>query len=199
MPMWLAGVGLQRWTRGWTSDKAGKYVPGLLCWAAVAAMCGLWPRYFAWANSPHRPQLHAALMGSGHTSGAFASYYFGAATILAVLGVALLDKPMGRLLVPLEKPIRWFANHTFSLYLFHFPVLVLLAILTRFDPSSMAQVVGVFFATVAICMVLSLVSEEKKLWWRKAVGRWLGALLGMMQGRESGSLAAPAMERPSGS
>jgi peptidoglycan/LPS O-acetylase OafA/YrhL len=128
---------------------------------------------------------------------AFASYYFGVATIVAILGVTLLDRPIGALLMPVERPIRWFANHTFSLYLFHFPILALLAIVTKYNPASLWQIIAIFFAAVTICIGLSTISEDKKLWWRRMVGVWLGALIHFVQRLFGAKPASHGVERPS--
>jgi peptidoglycan/LPS O-acetylase OafA/YrhL len=182
LPIWLAGVALQRLGQRWKPKPgAASYALGAACFAAILAAVLAWPKYHAWALRDHGHRMNTFLAGTGHTSMAFASYYFGVATIVAILGVMLLDKPIGSLLQPVEKPIRWFANHTFSLYLFHFPILALLAIVTKYNPSSQWQIIAIFFVAVILCIGLSTISEDKKLWWRKMVGIWLGSLVHSVQ------------------
>lgn len=109
------------------------------------------------------------IRGKGRAVAQPVFYYWGAVTSLLILGVAALDEWSERVLVPLERPIRWCAGHTFSLYLFHFPLLVLAYVTLHYNRSSRPQQAMVLAGVLGCCVLLSKISEEKKLWWRASV------------------------------
>jgi peptidoglycan/LPS O-acetylase OafA/YrhL len=111
------------------------------------------------------------LHGKNRAVDAYLFYYWGILTSLLIFAVVALENPLGHVLLPLEKPIRWCAAHTFSLYLFHFPLLVLINFVTHYNRGSVGSQALVFTTLIALCILLSTFTESKKLWWRKVVRR----------------------------
>ena len=171
LPVWLAGVALHRLTLRLRLTRYQAMLTGLPCLLALAAGCILWPAFDSWSNQPHSMLLHGFLHGRGRAAQAYLFYYWGALTSLLVLAVASLQNPIGRLLIPMEKPIRWCAAHTFSLYLFHFPLYVLVFVLTHYNRASRIADTAAFLTVITLCVLLSSVSEAKKFWWRNMLQR----------------------------
>lgn len=63
------------------------------------------------------------------------------------------------------------AGSTFSIYLFHFPVLVFVYSLTHYDRDSTTAVIAAFAATLAACVALSYGSERRKRVWTSLIVR----------------------------
>jgi len=170
LPVWVAGVALQQFTgREWLSRSVSTLL-GVVCLAGFVAMCFAWPWTTVWVDQPHIYWVHWMLHGNGmRTVFAWVFYYWGTGTVLLILGVAQFEGFFGRVIVPLEKPIRWCAAHSFSIYLFHLPIFVLLYVTIHFDQTSMRNAVLLGLADVVLCMALSIVSESRKLWWRRKI------------------------------
>jgi peptidoglycan/LPS O-acetylase OafA/YrhL len=168
-PIWILGVLLQRLTVriGLMKNNRGRLGAfSLLGFALTLAAAG---PYIAWCNSPHNPRVTYLLHGDN--SMAIPYLYFLAAlmTLWLILTVAFLQTWLGPFFDALERPVRWLAGNTFSIYLFHLPVLVLLHAVTRYNPASRVEVAAVFFADILICLLLATVSEHRKVWWRTLI------------------------------
>jgi peptidoglycan/LPS O-acetylase OafA/YrhL len=173
LPVWLAGVWLHRTTAKMHLTPARSRGLGVLCLLGVVATCVFWQDYARWVSLPHGPIVAGLLQGRDRAYFTYVYYYWGAATCLLILAVAQFQQPLGRILDPIERPIRWCAGHTFSLYLFHFPLFVFLFVTTHYDRTSFRSVALVFVADVLLCMCLSTISEDRKDWWRKTITRCL--------------------------
>ena len=175
LPVWWAGVVLHRLTE----KRKGKqsWVVGFVLVLLIAVACMGWPAFSAWSKVPHAYLMELFLHGKDRASTAYLFYYWGVVSFALIFAASELEGFLGQVLLPLEKPIRWCAGHTFSIYLFHFPLLVCIYLLTHYDRSSAAKKLMVFVVVLAGCAVLSLISEEKKLAWRRIVKRGLDAVL----------------------
>jgi len=107
-----------------------------------------------------------------HTFHAWAFFLFlGLSFSLTLLGVDILAPYLTRAAKAVERPIRWFAGATFTIYLTHLPILLLFAALSsRLDDAIRGPliVVGTLIAT----LFLAEVGERRKNLWRR-----LGILL----------------------
>jgi peptidoglycan/LPS O-acetylase OafA/YrhL len=72
----------------------------------------------------------------------------------------------------LEKSVRWLANHSFSLYLFHFPLLLFIRTLNIFDPFVWWQGTLEIGLILTIIFTLSEFTESK----RPALQKWITLL-----------------------
>ncbi len=168
-PLWIAGVALHRFSSKYKIPPDRTIPIGLACLATCVVGVLVWPLVDLWGSSPHSRILDLLLHGQDRAADAYLYYYWGVLTCLLVLAALALENQFSRILLPLEKPIRWLAAHTFSLYLFHFPLLVLIYVTTHYDRSSVLAKVIVFLTVFTLCILLSSVTESKKYWWRKAI------------------------------
>jgi len=67
-----------------------------------------------------------------------------------------------------EKPIRWLAAHTFSLYLYHYPLLVFFTSTGLFDPQKPWSVALEAILVLALVFLLSTFTESKRHCWYQA-------------------------------
>ena len=75
-------------------------------------------------------------------------------------------------LPPLQCSLKYVAGATFSLYLFHMPLLGLIGVHATsigFQPSPLASVL-LYFGVFAVIFALAAVTERKKHWWKKLFG-----------------------------
>jgi peptidoglycan/LPS O-acetylase OafA/YrhL len=73
--------------------------------------------------------------------------------------------------------VRWMASHTFSLYLYHVPLLFFIRAVTKYDPHNPWEVIGALSATLVIISLLSKVTEEQYPILRARSRRWMTSLL----------------------
>lgn len=161
MPIWLLGVALYRY-----SDRI-PLSPGVAKVGFVASLAA----FFSIALFvPDLPVHHgfAPLYYSGAFITDFASGLCLAATI------ACFDQAFGNSTPPVrfEKGVRWIADHTFSLYLYHFPLVVAATACIGFDHSSVWQTGLVVIGILLIILILSTFTESKRRAWHQAFA-WL--------------------------
>lgn len=154
-PLWLLGVGAWHIVR--RMRPLGRKV-------GVAALCALsllalgWRRWAGGLASPlfewSEPQRLAASMG----------YYIVLGLLVAAAIVIFVATAQGRPIWPpvLERAVRYCAGASFTLYIMHLPVMVLIAALL---PGMVATVPGAVLATVATIaatFALAQVGERRK-------------------------------------
>jgi peptidoglycan/LPS O-acetylase OafA/YrhL len=62
----------------------------------------------------------------------------------------------------IEKSSRFLSSFTFSLYLFHLPILYFIASMINYDKNNLLNVIAIFILVVITCFVLSLFTERQK-------------------------------------
>jgi peptidoglycan/LPS O-acetylase OafA/YrhL len=92
------------------------------------------------------------------------SYVVGIMTAINFIGFNSLCN--GRKPGRLKPPITWLAAKTLSLYLFHFPILYVLAAFWPIGPHPAIRGMTIILVTLATVFLLSLVSEAQKNRWR---------------------------------
>jgi peptidoglycan/LPS O-acetylase OafA/YrhL len=75
------------------------------------------------------------------------------------------------------KLIRWMAGHTFSLYLYHLPILLLIRAITKYDPHNLFAVLAAISVTLLIIAGLSKVTEERYPALRTLLRRWTATFM----------------------
>jgi peptidoglycan/LPS O-acetylase OafA/YrhL len=75
------------------------------------------------------------------------------------------------------KLTRWMAGHTFSLYLYHVPILLFLRAITKYDPNNQIAVYAAMAVTLLMIVVLSKITEEQYPNLRATLRRWIAAFL----------------------
>jgi peptidoglycan/LPS O-acetylase OafA/YrhL len=89
-------------------------------------------------------------------------YMAGLSTGLLLIAVIAFEDYLSDLARRCSATIRALASATFSIYLYHFPLLVLAGGVLGYDRSSASQKTGVFLAVIASCYALAQVTEAKK-------------------------------------
>lgn len=175
LPVWVLGVWLYRRN---TTSRIG--VP-----AGIALFAGSIALYAAFRASGGRDALLEATyawLGKGFVRGELmwsdeflAAYVIGPLVACNFAGFHALSDRLAPLMARGERWIRRGAGATFSIYLFHYPLLQFWAALLRLDPSSIAAPVVLFALTVGTCFVLAHFTESRKDFARSVVSRLLPA------------------------
>ncbi len=75
------------------------------------------------------------------------------------------------------KLIRWMASHTFSLYLYHVPILWFILAVTKYDARNPVAVLTALAVTLLAIVGLSKVTEERYPALRSLLRRWIGRVV----------------------
>jgi peptidoglycan/LPS O-acetylase OafA/YrhL len=169
-PLWILGSLIYRLHGRLTLNRnvAAVLLAGSLAGLVAVRASGLDDRLNAAAN---------ALLGGYPAAHLHASQFFASDYVVGLLaglnifaarycGFALLEVP------PLRRAIVYAASFTFTLYLTHRPFLNLMLLLGH-DPQSPARIVLMVVAVLAAVWLFGLVTERRKLAWR----RWFGQLV----------------------
>jgi peptidoglycan/LPS O-acetylase OafA/YrhL len=126
-----------------------------------------------WLKSQIGAELHRELTFSRY----FLSDYILAPIILMnFAGFRAIAHRFGRVALLAEKPIRFFAGYTFSLYLFHQPLILFFAALFDGDPAGYAFYTQVMIGVFVTVFVLGRFTEKKKYVFRGLVERIFDAV-----------------------
>ncbi len=165
LPVWLTGVAAW-WLQA-------RFEPGRLFAAAIAGVSGalllaFWVKGWCFPGGPLAvaPWFYSGRWGSDLLLGAL----FGA----HVLGCGWLWKN-APVPAPIERPVRAAAGMTFSLYAYHYPLLVLGAALPFYDPRQPGHVVGLALGVLGAVTLLHRFTEGRRRAWRELFFRWLSA------------------------
>jgi peptidoglycan/LPS O-acetylase OafA/YrhL len=155
--LWLLGFGCYRLCKRIALTRAQGRALLLFC-----SLClGLAP-YLAQFFSEHTP-FGGGIIGFGQ--------FFVAGIPFAgtIVGFAFADIPLAR--SRWAGPIRWAAGATFTIYLLHFPLGVLVHALVPQTWPLAGRWFGIFGLLVGICFVIAECSERRKESWRRALGQ----------------------------
>jgi peptidoglycan/LPS O-acetylase OafA/YrhL len=102
------------------------------------------------------------------------AYYYGLGLLIGLnfIGFSLMSEMLSGLAARIAQPIRWLAGATFTFYLMHMPVAVMLCAVSPWPPGSTATRLIVIGGTLVMVLLLAELGERRKAWWR-----WLFALL----------------------
>ncbi len=76
---------------------------------------------------------------------------------------------MNKLLIKSETPIRYMASSTFTLYLFHLPLLLFYGAVLKHDPNDMKDIALLGFITFITCLFIAQYTERKKYIFKKYI------------------------------
>ncbi len=174
-PCWLLGVLLERLLR----QGHVTALPATAAWGIVLAPWAL----YAGGLALHVPQHLTVLTDAMLDQLALPGYVLGFSDefiwnfLIAVLmafhfiGVHRLAREATWIGAGAGTAIRWLAGATFSIYLFHYPVLNFLHGLPAFDSANPAHQVALATTALAACFLLAEVSERRLPFWKHLVGR----------------------------
>jgi len=165
MPPWIAGACL--------FDVLRKVPPSSRLGALSAVLFGC----IAFATFHSRFDL-ASHIYSFHwlgKSAQFLTYYIWTiATCLLILSIHCLEPHIRGILLQMKKVSTILSSSTFSIYLYHFPLLVLVYSIWHYDRGSTAAKLLVFGSVLISCFVLSRWTEAKKRSWAAGL-RWIAS------------------------
>jgi peptidoglycan/LPS O-acetylase OafA/YrhL len=163
MPLWLLGVVVHRLcTRRYVPPVLGSalFVGSLVAWAGYEVLAWHWgrleisdARLLAILKRPELPQ----------------DYVVAACFAVNLIGFHALSTQLKPYVSGDWRLLRWLAGATFSLYLFHEPLLRVLATVNPWAPNSVAGRILVAGGTLAAVFALAEVTERRKGAWRRAI------------------------------
>ena len=113
----------------------------------------------------HLENLGISLFGDrvGHSRVFLPATIFGVAVALNILSFPSLEKYLAPLLMRIRVPIQWLAGATFSIYLFHHPLLNMFGAVAQVGEQSAFWVnLIILVFTLLCCIALSTVTEARK-------------------------------------
>ncbi len=133
-----------------------------------------------WVNASGYAEFFGVRIFIGGDQYILADLYLAVSFGLVLLFIDSLAPAVSR--IPrTAKLARMTAAHTFSLYLYHAPLLIFFAALTAHNPASRASLALIVLLTLVTVFALSVVTEDK----RPALRHWLQRRLGIRQTRPS--------------
>ena len=158
--LWLLGFACYRLGRQPADPRLG----WTLCVGALVA-------FVLYEQDAHRyGEIYAAFSFSPERLHDYAQdYIVGGLFALHLFGFRIVSGIFAPLLGRLEKPIRWIAGATFSLYLFHVPLIETAVALSPWPASAWPTRGMVFIGVPLIVLVLAEVTERRKAAWRRAI------------------------------
>lgn len=169
LPIWLMGVGVYHFAQN-------HQLPaqlGWVLWVGSFVGYGLYqslglPGYLLWRSAQWfgEPFVLEQLVWSKDFVG---NYLVGFLVAANFVGFWRICGAFNTVLVRVQHSIRFFAGFTFSVYLFHMPLLHFFGALIQHDATSPAGQSFVLVATVISIFLLGLVTEHKK----SVVKRWI--------------------------
>lgn len=164
-PLWLIGLACYRLC---TRINLGRFI-GFALWAGSLL---LWIAYevLAWRYG-RLPSVAPAFLRRPEFA---QDYLVGLLFAMNLLGFRSASRLLGPLLRPFERPIRWMAGTTFTLYLFHVPIAQFLATLVPWPPHALATRVVIVGGTLCGVFLAAEITERRKDLWRRGFSRILG-------------------------
>lgn len=174
-PCWLAGVGLHHLT---TRMDISAVRPAFAWVLALAP----WAIYAHWLSIGLPKTLTAytfVMFGAQQTPNAM----FGFAdefiwnNLLALLfaahffGVYCLAGQAQRIGPRIEAVVRWMAGATFSIYLFHYPLITLLYAMPGYDAGNQMHYFGIAAIALVLCFILAEFSERRLGAWKAGIDK----------------------------
>lgn len=175
-PLWWLGVLIHRW-------QALYRLPKPLCWLLFLSSFPLYAAYIHFDIAYRSSDLLRNWIGEYWTVQlSFSKFFLGnyllglaiAANFVGFRGIA---EQFAAPLIMLEKPVRWLAGYTFSLYLMHQPLLQLYAALFRGDPQGHLFYWQVVIATIVTIGIAGNLTEQRRGELKRLINAFLTKLV----------------------
>lgn len=161
-PIWLLGAGVYRLCQRHTLPPGpglALFAGSILAYLAFRGF-GLRDAWLAWTHLQlGRPFVELSLRWSNEF---VSSYALGVLVAANFVGFQAIADRVWPLLSRAEPLIRDWAGYTFSIYLFHYPLLQFLGATGLFDPSSPLAIFLLFAATLVGCRFVGYYTEQRK-------------------------------------
>jgi peptidoglycan/LPS O-acetylase OafA/YrhL len=167
-PIWVFGVVLHRWQRLYA-------LPEWQYWAMFLGSIPAFLLFQSHGMSEMGSQMLRAMVGDAwHKQATFSRYFimdYPLALIIAAnfVGFRGVAHHFAAPLIACERPIRWMASFTFSLYLLHQPLLQFFAALINGNPGNLLFYAEVMAATLASVVALGMMTEHKRGYLRDVI------------------------------
>ncbi|WP_445145018.1 acyltransferase family protein [Dyella sp. Tek66A03] len=170
-PLWLMGAAA--WTLS-TRISIRKSRAGLL-WCGTLTLLGVlvvWQlaRLRISGGQPFPVEEAAPWRSPANWHAYLADYGLGLLVALNFLSLNLSATYWARLARAVERPMRWLAGTTFTLYLLHVPVAQFLAAMSPRQVGTLPEQILVVAGTFGVVFLVAEYTERRKTAWRKAVG-----------------------------
>jgi peptidoglycan/LPS O-acetylase OafA/YrhL len=150
--------------------------------ALVLGMSAIYVIYKIW---PHYSGLSLNIMPDIFGMPVWQTRYFvGVLFALHIVGFHAMAGWVTPLLMRFERPIRWCAGATFTIYLFHLPVAQFLSTLVPWPPGSWATRLVMLGGTLLILFGIAELTERRKDAWRRGIAALVGRFA--VPGRQPG-------------
>lgn len=173
LPIWLMGAGLYHLLKRMpVSSKMA-----LVAAAAAVAMIIIYELAQTGALSPLISKLARSQQftpfdfSKVRLSSIAQDYFIAIAFSLSVIAYHGLSRHVSGTMLAMEKPIRFLAGGTFTLYLMHLPVLLCIAAVSPLEKTSLGSALLLIGAAVVSCFGLAELFERRKNMWKSTVGR----------------------------
>jgi peptidoglycan/LPS O-acetylase OafA/YrhL len=186
-PVWLMGVAVYRRMRSGEPLPAYLAIPLFLAPAGVIGV-------FALDRALHLRERIEAVIDPHYL--AFSIIFvpaivFGALVACNIYAFPSLERFLAPALGRIDKPVRWIAGATLSIYLYHYPLLYLFGAIFCVEPTSPFWInLSIVACTLACCFALSAVTENKK----RLVRGWLEEIWQLLTQAEAAEAVVPAKE-----
>jgi peptidoglycan/LPS O-acetylase OafA/YrhL len=154
-PIWLLGVAIHRVRTHLSKAMGWALFLGSIGGAIALLLTSLGPMLYWWMD---RPIVH--LIGDGYSRHLPLKYATGLVVAANILGFAIIQHRIS--LQAIERPVRWLAGMTFSLYLFHYPLLHMYASALPGEVDSPVRAMALVTLTLVTVAALATVTERKK-------------------------------------
>lgn len=180
-PIWLMGVALYRW-------EAPKRMGEPAAWAALLlSSLGIFLWQWYQLTDFFTDQLKLAIGAEAHKQLAFSKFFIGD-YFLGILVMAnfaafrRLSEYFAGLMGLVEKPVKFLAGFTFSIYIFHQPLILFWAAIINWSPKGYGFYAAVMGATFGTIFLLGWLIERRRFQFRKLLHGWMTGLEGRFSG-----------------
>lgn len=158
-PLWLLGVLCHR-----LCTRPLPMAAGVILAVVPILVLALWPAWHMRSWQPYAPFGWVERVMADHVYDYFVGLMFAGHVVgVRALGVGLPVVPE-----PVQRVIRWLAGTTFGIYLFHYPVLHMLAAVLPWPVGTGASQLAIALLGGAVVLVLARLAESSKGLWRTA-------------------------------
>lgn len=170
LPVWWLGV----WIFRHPNFSFGSAAGNIFCFAASLILLALLNILGIDAVVRDYLNRHIPSLWRVHYSMRFATDYLNGLLILAnFVSFRALQHQFSRALTPvftgIEKPVRWLAGYTFSIYLFHYPLLKFSARVFPNVDDTIIHYFSILAAIVGSCFLIGQFTEKKKWAFRQVI------------------------------
>lgn len=161
-PIWL--FGLLAYRIG-ASGRVGVRLGAVLLWGSLALMGG----YELWVmRHGALPDVFEAFLRMPNVT---ERYLIGFLFACHLVGFNAAGAASLRLIGGVARAIRWCAGATFTIYLFHMPLIVFFATINPWPPAGWVSRIAMFGGTLAVLFVIAAFTERRKDVWHRGLVR----------------------------